>query len=113
MKSVIIIAIVLLGCVAYNEALQCYSHDVCAANCPQLANTIKTCASDETKCYKLAAVAGVSRGCGKDRCNFQADVASNLANVCCEGNLCNSAITSKIALSTIFMVLGAFLFARM
>jgi hypothetical protein len=88
MKSIIIIAIVLLGCVAINQgrffllffrlycffnfsALDCYSHNVCSANCPQLKDTVKTCTGGEDKCYKAAFPGGVSRGCAKDRCNVQ------------------------------------------
>jgi hypothetical protein len=88
MKSIIIVAFVILGCVAFNEgnnsinyffsnkeilfkALECYSHDVCSANCPQLSNTVKTCTGDDNKCFKAAFPGGVKRGCGKERCNVQ------------------------------------------
>ncbi|CAF4322467.1 unnamed protein product, partial [Adineta steineri] len=93
MKSIIIIAIVLLGCVAFNEAIKCYQHDMCSANCPQLHDSIKTCGGDENKCYKTALPTGVKRGCAKDLCDAQANVGSTLANVCCEKDLCNSAVT--------------------
>lgn len=52
-------------------ALQCYSHDACSTNCPQLSSSIKTCTSDDNKCYKAAFPGGVSRGCAKERCNVQ------------------------------------------
>jgi len=113
MKSIIIIAIVLFGCIAFNEALECYSHELCSANCPQLVNSVKKCGSDENKCYKAAVPGGVSRGCAKDRCNVQVNLNSVMASVCCESNLCNSAITSKITISTIFMIIGAFFLVRL
>ncbi len=57
-------------------ALQCYSHDPCSSNCPQLANTITTCESGLNKCYKTAFPGGVSRGCARDRCNVQVNLLS-------------------------------------
>jgi hypothetical protein len=55
----------------FSLALQCYSHDTCSINCPQLSSSIKTCNSDENRCYKAAFPGGVTRGCAKDRCNIQ------------------------------------------
>ncbi|CAF1051145.1 unnamed protein product [Rotaria sordida] len=107
MKLVIIIAIVLLGCITFNEALQCYSHDTCSANCPQLSETVKTCGGDENKCYKAALPVGVSRGCARERCNVQVNANSVMANVCCEKDLCNSARTSKMTIGGFFMMIGA------
>jgi hypothetical protein len=52
-------------------ALQCYSHEICSTNCPQLSGTIKTCTGDDNKCYKGAFPGGVARGCAKERCNVQ------------------------------------------
>ncbi|CAF1195273.1 unnamed protein product [Adineta ricciae] len=113
MKSVIITALTLLGCFAFSEALQCYSHDMCLNNCKPLAETIKMCGSDENRCYKGALAGGVTRGCAKDICNIQVDGGSQAASVCCEKDLCNSAVTSKLSLSTLFMLLGIFVWARM
>ncbi len=52
-------------------ALQCYTHDPCSTNCPQLSNTIRTCDGTNDRCYKAAFPGGVSRGCATDRCNVQ------------------------------------------
>jgi hypothetical protein len=35
-----------------------------------------------------------------------------MANVCCEKDLCNSAVTPKITMGAILMVIGAFFLAR-
>jgi hypothetical protein len=64
----------------YFLALQCFSHEPCSTNCPQLANTIKTCESGYDKCYKAAFPGGVSRGCGRDRCNVQVNHLSLFCN---------------------------------
>ncbi|UJR17170.1 hypothetical protein I4U23_004066 [Adineta vaga] len=89
MKLIIIVTIVLLGYVAFSEALQCFSHDLCIRHCPRLNSTVITCASDEDKCYKSALVSGVIRGCGKDRCQFQDGLASKMADICCAEDFCN------------------------
>lgn len=52
-------------------ALQCYSHDPCIVNCPQLSDSIKTCNGDDNKCYKGAFPGGTARGCARERCNVQ------------------------------------------
>ncbi|CAF1263603.1 unnamed protein product [Adineta steineri] len=113
MKSIIIVAFILLGCVAFNEALQCYSHDACTANCPQLKDTIKTCGGDDNKCYKGTLLGGVTRGCAKERCTVQVDGNAVASSICCEKDLCNSAITSKLTFSTFFIIIAAFVLARM
>jgi hypothetical protein len=52
-------------------ALDCYSHDVCSTNCPQLSTTVKKCTGNDNRCYKAAFPGGVSRGCARDRCDVQ------------------------------------------
>ncbi|CAF2704938.1 unnamed protein product [Rotaria sp. Silwood2] len=112
MKLIIVIVTILLGCITFNEALQCYSHDICSANCPQLTNTIKTCNNDENKCYKAAFPGGVSRGCAKERCNVQVNANSIMANVCCETDLCNSAIIPKMTIAGLLMIISVLIFIR-
>ncbi|CAF1111233.1 unnamed protein product [Rotaria sordida] len=112
MKLIIIIVILLLGCVALNEALQCYSHDLCSINCPQLSYTIKSCTDNDNRCYTATFLGGIARGCAKERCNVQINANSVTANVCCETDLCNSATTSKLTLSILFMILGALILPR-
>ncbi|CAF3864923.1 unnamed protein product [Rotaria sordida] len=94
-------------CCSSDLSLQCYSHDTCSANCPQLSETVKTCGGDENKCYKAALPVGVSRGCARERCNVQVNANSVMANVCCEKDLCNSARTSKMTIGGFFMMIGA------
>lgn len=36
-----------------------------------------------------------------------------LANVCCESDLCNSAMTNKMTVSALLLAVGAYLLARM
>ncbi|CAF4840467.1 unnamed protein product [Rotaria sp. Silwood1] len=93
-------------CCSNDLSLQCYSHDICSSNCPQLSNTIKKCTGDENKCYKAAFPGGVSRGCAKERCNVQVNANSIMANVCCENDLCNSAIIPKMTLGGFLMIIG-------
>ncbi|CAF3108039.1 unnamed protein product [Rotaria sp. Silwood2] len=112
MKAIIIVVILLLNYVTLIETLQCYSHDVCSINCPQLSNTIRSCTGGDNKCYKAAFSGGISRGCAKERCSVQINGNSVLANVCCEKDLCNSAITSKITCKILFMILGALILTQ-
>jgi hypothetical protein len=96
MKSIIIVAIIFLGCIALNEgtiisfcsciikqirilflALQCYSHTFCGTNCPQLSDAVETCQGDQNKCYKAAVPGGVKRGCANKQCNVE--VSSSLS----------------------------------
>ncbi|UJR31421.1 hypothetical protein I4U23_018914 [Adineta vaga] len=113
MKSIVIIALTFLGCIGLNEALQCYSHEMCSTNCKPLAETIKTCNSDENKCYKGTLASGVTRGCAKEQCTIQIDGGASVSSICCEKELCNSAVSSKLTLSTFFMIIGVFIMARM
>ncbi|CAF2101417.1 unnamed protein product [Rotaria magnacalcarata] len=112
MKSIIIAAIVFLHCATFNEALQCYSHDTCTTNCPQLSDTVRTCTNDENRCYKLAFSGGVSRGCVRDRCSAQVNENFMMANICCERDLCNSATTPKMTLGGLFILIAILVFAR-
>ncbi|CAF3262018.1 unnamed protein product [Rotaria socialis] len=112
MKSIIITAIVFLHCATFNEALQCYSHDTCTTNCPQLSDAVRTCANDDNRCYKLAFPGGVSRGCVRDRCSAQINGHFMMANICCEKDLCNSATTPKMTLSGLFILIAVLVFSR-
>ncbi|CAF3352339.1 unnamed protein product [Rotaria socialis] len=105
MKSMILLTILLVTCVTHSEALECYSHSVCSQNCLQLTNTITSCTGDDNRCYKVAFPGGVIRGCAKEQCAIQVDAHSILASVCCENDLCNLAITSKLTFSTLFMIM--------
>ncbi|CAF1225262.1 unnamed protein product [Rotaria sp. Silwood1] len=98
MKSNILVAILLLYYAVLDEALQCYSHDTCSTNCPKLSNTIRSCTGDDNRCYKSAFPSGIACGCSKERCNLQITGSSILANVCCEKDLCNSTMTSRLTL---------------
>ncbi len=33
------------------EGLQCYRHDLCNGNCPELEKTVVNCAKEESKCW--------------------------------------------------------------
>ncbi|CAM4928341.1 unnamed protein product [Rotaria socialis] len=102
------IAIVFTSLITFmyaREALECYSHSVCSQNCLQLTNTITSCTGDDNRCYKVAFPGGVIRGCAKEQCAIQVDAHSILASVCCENDLCNLAITSKLTFSTLFMIM--------
>ncbi|CAF1973882.1 unnamed protein product [Rotaria magnacalcarata] len=113
MKSMIFWTILLVACVTHSEALECYSHGVCSKNCPQLRNTITSCTGDDNRCYKVAFPGGAIRGCAKEQCAVQVDAHSMLASVCCEKDLCNLAITSKLTFSTFFMIIGVLVFTQL
>jgi len=113
MSTTFIIALLLIGSIALNEALQCYEHGPCGSNCPQLANQIKTCSANDNKCFKATWPGGVQRGCGNARCNVQVNGAAVMANVCCESSLCNGGTKLKMTTGAILVAVGLFLYVRM
>ncbi|CAF1111251.1 unnamed protein product [Rotaria sordida] len=103
-KSIITCTVFMIFHITLSQGLECYQHNYCLGNCPELSNSTVECAKDESRCWKITSPLGTMRGCGKHRCEVQINVGIfDTANVCCFDNLCNSSVQIKLTTASIFL----------